>query len=147
MSEPITVTMDELKLLVDVEVIKNRTGILEEAQITHQRKEEEIWKEVFNEIKLIRQTQNEFPLKLERCKDEVETGVKKEYITKAELRTMLRTAMFVGGLAVGIINSLFAYIMMHSMIPKKQEIIEHVHKQNEQQHNEFLLKHLKQQSK
>ena len=46
--QSISVTMSDLKLLVDVEVIKTRMDTHDRASEERQKREEDLWKEVFD---------------------------------------------------------------------------------------------------
>lgn len=120
--EVLHITPDDLKLLIDIEVLKTRMDSHDKAFSVRQLKEEEIWKEVFTELKLIRELQNGIPLQIEKMKQQIEEDMKDEYITAKELKAILRTAIIIGGIAISTINGIFAYFVMHNTGSTAEEI-------------------------
>lgn len=114
---------EELKSIIDVELLKQKFDTHTVEYAAHQKRNDEVLDLIFKKLSSIKDNQKDFPLQMAQCKSEVDDTMRKEYITKVELRTMLRTAMYVAGIAVAIINGVFVWAVTQHTIPQQQSVL------------------------
>lgn len=118
-----------VQLQIDMKVLQSRMDNSDNSRLIRQEKEEETWKEVFKELRLIRQTQNqlqsEFPMKLSKCRSQVQDEMQEKYITLNTMKIMLRTTTVIGALAIGVIQGIIGYVIIADtkIPPKHTQII------------------------
>lgn len=114
---------EELNRKIDLEIVKEKLNNHTDEYRAQQRRIDDVLNEIFAKLSRISDNQKEFPLHMSEYKNEVEDVMRRDYITKTELRTMLRTAMYIAGVAVAIINGVFVWAVTQHTLPQQQTVL------------------------